>query len=54
VIVLYDAQKMDWNERLAEAEHHRPPGDGMLVAIPRGGRWHREMLKKQQQTEKSK
>jgi hypothetical protein len=46
VIVLYDAKKCDWNERLAEAERHRPPGDGMLVAIPRGGRAHRDLMRK--------
>jgi len=44
--VLYNAQKCDWNERLAEAWASRPPGEhGTIIAIERGGRMHREILK---------
>ena len=47
MIVVYDAQKRNWNEVLERAWASRPPGEtGMIVAIPEGGRLHREMLKK--------
>lgn len=46
LIILYDAQKCDWNEVLEKAWASRPPGEvGMIVAIPKGGRMHREMTK---------
>jgi len=47
LIVVYDPAKCDWNEVLAKAWASRPKGEtGMIVAIPAGGRWHRELLKK--------
>jgi hypothetical protein len=47
VIVLYDAQKCDWDEVLAKAWASRPKGEvGMIIAIERGGRMHRELMKK--------
>jgi len=48
VIVLYDPKRLDWNEVLERAWATRPPGEvGMIIAIPEGGRWHREMMKTQ-------
>jgi hypothetical protein len=46
MIVLYDPEKCDWDEVLEKAQSSRPPNDGMLVAVPTGGRFHRELLKK--------
>jgi hypothetical protein len=45
MIVTYDPERLDWDEVLEKARASRPPNDGMLVAIPRGGRLHREILK---------
>jgi hypothetical protein len=46
VIVLYDPELLDWNEVLEKAWASRPPGEvGMIVAIPKGGRMHRELMK---------
>lgn len=54
MIVTYDAQKCDWNEVLAKAWATRPPGEvGMIVAIPRGGRMHRDLMRKTARQERT-
>ena len=46
MIITYNPKRLDWNERLAEAWASRPPGEhGTIIAIPKGGRIHREILK---------
>jgi gluconate kinase len=47
LIVFYDSERLDWDEVLAKAWESRPKGEvGMIVAIPRGGKIYRDLMRK--------